>query len=169
LENKDESRRIVWLTESKSGIYVGLFSGQVDSHSSYHQDGTRHWRIKDEYHQRWKDVPLRTFTGAKQLQHGNMSLLPPLELKGPRHLPSGRDEVLLVPATDALGFSDLALDVWLSDKTSARMLERLMESVHTRTGSRVVAERRWGLDSFPNLLLGLSVSLARGAVLEVPG
>jgi hypothetical protein len=167
LETECGLRRVTWLSESKAGIYVGICSGPIDVHSSYHQDGTRHWHVNKAHHQRWKDVALRDFVGAKQLQHGAMPLNPTRELAWPRQPPTARDDVVLVPAAATAGFSDLALDVWLADHSSLAPAGLLLDAVHRRPGTIVVAERAWQLDSFPHLHLAVSVSLANTSR-EVP-
>ena len=167
LETEGDPCRVAWLSESRAGIYIGICSGVVDAHASYHQDGTRHWHINKTHHQRWKDVPLRDFVGARQLQHGAMSLTPTRELAWPRQPPSARDELVLVPAAATAGFCDLALDIWLADHSSLGPAGHLLDAVHRRPGTRVVTEKAWQLESFPHLYLAVSVSLTN-ASREVP-
>ena len=42
---ESEFRRLVWLTEFKSGVSVGLYNGKSDPHATYHTDGTFQHKI----------------------------------------------------------------------------------------------------------------------------
>lgn len=156
---QDQIRRLLWLSESKNGFYFGIYNGFVDSHASYHQDGTRHWRTAKSYHQRWKDSPLAEFSGYKQLAH---SVIPPNYLTSdwlvPHILPS-RNELVQVFDHELFGLnSSIALDFWLSDEESqSRLLAATGHIMKRRTAYRIVSELSSGLDFFPNLKFTLLV------------
>jgi len=38
-------RKLVWLNESRAGVYVGMYDKAANPHASYHADGTHHMKI----------------------------------------------------------------------------------------------------------------------------
>ena len=38
-------RKLVWLNESRAGVYVGMYDKSANPHASYHADGTHHLKI----------------------------------------------------------------------------------------------------------------------------
>jgi hypothetical protein len=67
--------RLVWITESKNGIYLGILGGKQEAHVSYHQDGNRHAKLGDDYHNRFKDTSITDHEGPKQLGHLSFPLI----------------------------------------------------------------------------------------------
>jgi hypothetical protein len=153
-EAPPESFRVMWLSESRSGIYVGQFMGAVDIHASYHRDGTRHTRIGKSHHQRWKDVPLSSFSGVKQLQHGSIPIQG-ISHRCPR-VPSVRDELITLDSSQFIGYDTLAVDFWLSDADSGSKLNHVAEHAHLDTGFHHISYSSWTLSSFPNLAFAVS-------------
>lgn len=154
LQHPGEIFRLLWLSESKSGIYVGYFNGVVDTHVSYHRDGTRHFRIAKSHHQRWKDVPLNDHVGVKQLLHSSISAHAKHD-PWPR-ITSPRDETILLDSRQLSGYDTLAVDTWLSDTGNESMLTRRAEQAHLESGFRHISLSNWRLSSFPHLLFAIS-------------
>ena len=154
LKQGDECFRLLWLSESRSGIYIGHFNGVVDVHSSYHQDGTRHSRIAKSHHQRWKDVPLKCHSGVKQLLHSSISTEAPHD-RWPSVV-SARDELIVLNSSQLAGYDTLAVDAWLSDTSSESTLERRARHTHQQLGFHHISLSTWHLSYFPDLLFALS-------------
>src|SRR5438270_13060256 len=38
-------RKLVWLNESRAGVYVGMYDEKKNPHTSYHADGRHHTKI----------------------------------------------------------------------------------------------------------------------------
>ena len=111
--------RLVWINESKAGIYIGTLGAQEDSHASYHQDGTRHTKIGYEYHNRFSDIPIASHTGFKQLGHYSLSLTK--NWFNAKTIYTGDDKTESIVLLDQPLFYDrdtLALDVWMTDRAS---------------------------------------------------
>src|SRR5437879_92875 len=66
--------RLVWINESKNGIYVDILGGKQEAHVSYHQDGNRHVKLGNDYHNRFSDTPIAAHKGPKQLGHLSLPL-----------------------------------------------------------------------------------------------
>ena len=156
LKVSGETHRVLWLSESKSGIYVGVFNDTVDLHFSYHQDGTRHSRIAKEHHQRWKDVPLHLHSGVRQMLHNSISLKSLQAHRWPTHAPTTRDETILLDESQFVGNDSLAVDVWLADSASEQELRHSAQTAHLRAGFLAVSSSIWELDNFANLRLAIS-------------
>lgn len=154
LKQGDECFRLLWISESRSGIYIGHFTGVVDVHSSYHQDGTRHSRIAKSHHQRWKDVPLKSHSGVKQLLHISISTKAPHD-RWPS-VASDRDELLVLNGAQFADYDTLAVDAWLSDAGSESTLERRAAYTHHHLGFHHISLSTWHLSHFPNFLFALS-------------
>jgi hypothetical protein len=157
LESPEATHRVLWLSESKGGIYVGAFNQVVDTHSSYHQDGTRHFRVANSHHQRWKDVPLSDHSGVKQLLHSSIPLQEANTHQWPTHTSTVRDEILLITRDQFVGYNTMAVDVWLADCGSDAALTDLSQTAHLRHGYVAVLAKSWGLKSFSNLKLAISI------------
>lgn len=154
LKRGEDCFRLLWLSESRSGIYVGHFTGLIDIHSSYHQDGTRHTRIAKSHHQRWTDVPLNSHSGVKPLIHGSIQVNAPHD-RWPI-VASARDEFIVLNDSDLAGYDTLAVDAWLSDAGNESALKRCAEHAHRELGFRHITHSTWQLSCFPNLLLAIS-------------
>ena len=155
--------RILWMSESKKGIYVGVFNNLVDSHMSYHQDGTRHWRVAKVYHNRWKDVPLSLHVGIKQLNHSSISILPECFQYWSKHVPIRRNEtVIVLDEHQFYGHDTLAVDVWLTDVASETvLLKRLAQTISDSPAFVVIAELIFGLENYENQKLAIMLRAAR--------
>jgi hypothetical protein len=154
LEGPEERFRLLWLSESRSGIYIGYFTGTVDVHSSYHQDGTRHSRIAKSHHQRWQDVPLRSHSGVKQLLHASIPIHNRHDL-WPR-VASARDELIILNHSQFAGYDTLAVDALLASTNNDSDLNRFPEHAHEEYGFHHISQSTWSLSFFPNLVFALS-------------
>ena len=155
--------RLVWITESKAGIYIGTLGSNEDSHESYHQDGTRHTKIGPEYHNRFKDVPIASHTGFKQLGHFSLSLTK--NWFNAKTIYIGDDKTESIVLLDQRLFYNkdtLALDVWMTDRTSEQKLLAITAgSFEVAPKFHAVAELVSSLDYFPNQKIVLTLRSAR--------
>src|SRR5207253_7646488 len=90
-----------------------------EAHVSYHQDGNRHVKLGNDYHNRFSDTPIAAHKGPKQL--GHLSLPLNKESFKPKMAYSGdaKTESLLLLDERLLWNKDtLALDLWLLDRAS---------------------------------------------------
>ena len=152
--------RLVWLNEDKGGIYLGA---REDSHVSYHADGTRHVKMGIEYHNRFTDAPIASFTGFKQLDHFALSLTK--EWFNPKTLYPGdrrTESSILVDESLLSGKDSLALDTWLTDRSSEQeLLATIAHHVLPLAGFVVVSEFGSSLEHFPEHKLFLILRAAR--------
>lgn len=157
------SHRVLWASESRSGIYMGVFTDRVDTHFSYHADGVRHIRIAKSHHRRWRDVPLASHVGFKQLLHSSITLQSEPR-PWPIQAPSARDEVLCLDESSFLGYDSLAVDMWLSDFASKAALGNTARGVHARHGFKYISHRVWHLQNFSGLLFAMGFWAASTSV-----
>ncbi len=155
--------RLVWISESKAGIYIGTLGTQEDSHESYHQDGTRHTKIGSEYHNRWSDTPIALHTGFKQLGHSSLSLTKNWFNSKTTYAGDDKTEsIVLIDERLLYGKDTLALDIWMTDRASEqKLLEVIAEHVVTRPEFHVVAELVSALDHFPEQKIAITLCSAR--------
>src|SRR5260221_5380491 len=66
--------RLVWLSESRAGLYYGQLGSDRDHHVSYHTDGIRHFRSGDSTYHEFLDVALAESRGIRQLLSANVAL-----------------------------------------------------------------------------------------------
>ncbi|HEY3326915.1 MAG TPA: hypothetical protein VGK14_07045 [Novimethylophilus sp.] len=155
--------RLVWLNESKAGIYIGVLGSEQDSHISYHQDGTRHTKMGSEYHNRFSDVPISSHTGFRQLEHLSLSLTRNWFNAKTIYTGDARTESIVL--LDERLFYDkdtLALDVWMTDRQSEQdLLESIAKHTLTRENFQVVTEFVSALEYFPNQKIALTLCSAR--------
>lgn len=62
-------RNFLWVTIRKTGIYVA-FGGSGNMHTSYHTDGTLHWKSKDHAEKFEQRPPLPNIPGPVLIQSG---------------------------------------------------------------------------------------------------
>jgi len=155
--------RLVWLNESKVGIYVGTLGGAEDAHLSYHKDGTKHMKMREAYYNRDKCTPIAAHVGFKHFGHFSLSLTKSwfndkTIYRGDKKTKS----VVLIDERLLLGKDTLALDVWLTDRPSERELLRTILT-HKRMDHQfqVVAELVSALDYFPHHKLAITLGAAR--------
>jgi hypothetical protein len=155
--------RLVWITESKNGIYLGILGREQEVHVSYHQDGNRHAKLGDEYHIRFKEAPITDHEGWKHL--GHLSLPLTKESFKPKMAYSGdaKTESLLVLDERLLWNKDtLALDYWLFDRTSEpELLDIVARVLASNSDFQVLAELVCSLDNFPDHKIALTLRSAR--------
>lgn len=160
--------RLVWLNESKAGIYVGVLGSAEDSHVSYHRDGTHHIRLGKDYHNRYQDKPIAENVGSRQLGHYSLSLTK--EWFNPKTLYGGdkqTESVVLIDERLLSGKDTLALDVWLTDRRSEHeLLRTVAKHVLIDKQFQLVAELVSALDHFPDHKLAMTLRSARIRDLE---
>ena len=155
--------RLVWITESKGGIYLGLLGGQQEFHVSYHQDGTRHAKVGSEYHNRFSDTPIASFAGSKHLDHVSLSMSPEWFSTATAYVEDEKTETLFVLDESLFrGRDTCAVDVWLCDRASE---PNLIDTIGLALGSlpsfQIVTETLMALDNFPNHKLGITLRAAK--------
>lgn len=157
--------RLVWLNESKAGIYLGVLGAQEDSHVSYHQDGTRHMKIGADYHNRFSDVPISSHKGFKQLDHFSLSLTKNWFNSKTAYKGDEKTESLVLLDERLLYEKDtLALDVWLLDRASEQ--DALTRDLIIDPTFNIVGELVSALDCFPGHKIVITLCSAR--IREVP-
>ena len=160
--------RLVWLNESKNGIYVGILGTKQEIHLSYHQDGNRHMKAGAEYHNRFTDTPIAAHTGVKQLGHLSFPLTK--NWFDPKRAYAGdeKTESLLLLDERLLWNKDtLALDVWLVERSSElQLLETVARPLASNSNFEVVAELACSLDNFPEQKIALTLRSARGRKID---
>ncbi|MBL8510659.1 MAG: hypothetical protein JNM52_03345 [Betaproteobacteria bacterium] len=155
--------RLVWITESKAGIYIGALGSSEDAHQSYHQDGTRHTKIGVEYHNSFGDTPIAEHTGFKQLVHCSLSLTK--NWFNAKTIYTGDDKtesIVLLDQQLFYGKDTLALDVWMTDRASEqKLLAFIADSFLTTSKFHAVSELVSSLDYFPNQKVVLTLRSAK--------
>jgi hypothetical protein len=154
--------RLVWLNESKVGIYVGTLGGAEDAHLSYHKDGTQHMKMGEGYHNRDKCTPIAAHVGFKHLGHFSLSLTKGCFNRKTTYRGDGKTKsVVLIDERLLLWRDTLALDVWLTDRPSEYELLRTIANKRMDHRFQVVAELVSALDHFPLHKLAITLRAAR--------
>lgn len=155
--------RLVWINESRAGIYLGVLGTEQDSHISYHQDGTRHTKIGADHHNRFSDIPISSHVSFKQLDHLSLSLTK--NWFNPRTIYNGDEKTEVTVLLDQrllYGRDTLALDVWMTDRASEqKLLDAIAKHLVTRPDFQVVAEFVFALEYFPNQKIALTLCSSR--------
>ena len=144
--------RLAWFTQSRSGLYFGHLGSDKDYHHSYHQDGTRHFKIDAETHHESSDTPVASHKGFRQLSNSNVALSPEWLNNRTVYVPGRRSEtVIIVPESAAAGKDSLLIDWYLTNCADEAALRT---TVHTfkRKGSEItlVQFSTIPLSYFPN-------------------
>ena len=160
--------RLVWINESKNGIYVGILGAKQESHVSYHRDGNRHVKVAADYHNRFSDAPIAAHKGAKQLGHLSLPLTKNSFEPKMAYLGDEKTESLLLLDERLLWNKDtLALDLWLLDRASEpELLDIVARVLASDSGFQVLAELVCSLDNFPDHKIALTLRSARVREIE---
>jgi len=155
--------RLIWLTESKAGFYVGLLGAEEDTHASYHQDGTRHTKIGTDHHNRFSDTPINTFAGFNQLDHFSLSLTKNWFNSKTEYLGDMRTEsIVLIDERMLINKDTLVLDVWLTDRGSEMsLLQTIQTHLISDPKFSVVGQFVLALVHFPGHKVALTLRSAR--------
>jgi hypothetical protein len=158
---RDNARvsRLLWLSESRGGLYYGIFNSAVDVHQSYHTDGVRHTRIGKAHHQRFVDLPLANHKGTRQLTHQGLGPLSPGAASWPKHESSHAfDSVEIIDRSALIGAERLAVEIWLSDHDSLGNLDTRLDLIsRTFDFSRLLFTSTLKLSHFSGLWLSAVV------------
>jgi hypothetical protein len=159
----DNIHRLVWITESKNGIYLGIQGAKQEIHISYHQDGTRHAKLGTDYHNRFSDVQIASHKGVRQLHHVSLPITKEWFTTGTAYSGENKTESLFL--LDEALFRDrdtLALDVWLLDRASEQELFRTVgRLIKFDPAFHIITEIVASLDSFPEQKIALTLRSAR--------
>ena len=155
--------RLVWITESRAGIYLGLLGGQQEFHVSYHHDGTRHAKVGSEYHNRFSDAPIAAFVGFKQLDHVSLSMSPEWFSAATVYAGDEKTETLFVVDESLFkGRDTCAVDAWLCDRLSEpRLLDAIGLMLSSEPSFQIATEAFVALDNFPNHKFGVTLRTAK--------
>ena len=163
VERGDKVYRLAWVSESKSGVYLGHLGANEDHHVSYHQDGKRHFKSGDLHHGAFVDLPIASHKGFKQLSNGNVALTKEWLNARTEYPASPRAETLISLAENVFnGFDSLSIDWYLVDSASeVAFREMINRRARTREQFALVDLRSLALHHFPGHNLGLALWAAR--------
>ena len=159
----DNIHRLIWITESKNGIYLGIQGAKQEFHISYHQDGTRHAKVGSDYHNRFNDVQIASHKGVRQLHHVSLPITKAWFTTETAYSGDNKTESLFL--LDEALFRDrdtLALDVWLLDRSSERELFGTVgKLINSDPAFQIITEIVASLDGFPEQKIALTLRSAR--------
>jgi hypothetical protein len=157
LRQETNLHRIAWLNESRAGVYFGVFTKEIDLHTSYHADGRTHTKVGTEYFHKSNAVPLRDFSGARQISHQAFGVPDRGHDFWPKHdVFKTWDSMLVIDRMQFQRAEWLAVDIWLFDTNSFPTVERRISEMHARdTNFRPITNIYHQLSCFPGLNLGL--------------
>lgn len=151
--------RLLWINESKAGIYLGHAGLREDFHVSYHQDGTRHFRMGDERVCGFKAAPIHTHEGVTHVTHGTIPLSGKWFTSANSFaIDEKTNNTIILDDSIFTGMNSLAYDFWLIGRSSeAQFVEIVGRMRNHRSPSRLIVESIAALDMFPSQKCGLTV------------
>jgi len=163
IRRKTGTFRLVWVNESKTGVYLGNVGGTEESHVSYHQDGNRHFKVGDEYHGEFRDEPIVSFLGLKQLLHASMPITDQWFTESTKFAPDNKTHsVILVDEMRLIGFDTIAIDLFLLHRSAeSEFVTELGKTVDGRAHFELNVATIVALDNFPEHKIGLALWAAR--------
>lgn len=115
----DRVHRVVWINESKGGLYVGVLGGHDEFHVSYHSSGLRHTKLASVTHNEHDDVPICDWKGVRQLQHLSFFITKDWFGEGNCYVGDGKSEIsLILDDQPFASISRCGMDFWLFDRAS---------------------------------------------------
>src|SRR6266568_3873481 len=103
-------RKLIWLTENKTGVSVGICERTPNPHATYHVDGTYHHKFTSKGRvleiAPEKKVPLKEIATKQQLLGTAFFYVDDIMRRLPRFTPNRRVDALMVLGQSV--FSDIA-------------------------------------------------------------
>ncbi len=155
-------RKLVWLTENKSGLSAGICESIPDPHATYHVDGTYHNKIRSKGRLLTiapeKRVPLRSISTKAQL-FGTAAFYSDAVMKRlPVFTPNRRVDALLVLGQSV--FSDIAcasFNIYILHRSYEAKFVAEAYSCYEDRSFMVVAVDLFGLHIFTDHQLGVII------------
>lgn len=155
--------RLIWITESKSGCYIGLF-GAEDMHLSYHADGTKHFRKgRSSPIEQHRSDPIDRLNDCRDILHTGIPITGAWFSERTEFRSDAKTvAVQLLDSRLFEGYDTLTVDVFLMHRDAEQtFLERVIALEKARPNHQLVLTDVFALDEFPAHKLGLLLSAAR--------
>ncbi|MBZ5637044.1 MAG: hypothetical protein LAO55_28300 [Acidobacteriia bacterium] len=165
-------RKLIWLTENKTGISAGICEPATNPHATYHIDGTYHHKLTHrgrtvKMSTPEKRAPLVSITAKQQLLGTAAFYADDTMTRLPRFAPDGRADTIVVLGQSV--FSDIRCAAF-----NSYILHRNHESAflgdaysNYEDGSfTLVAVNVFGLEFFPDHKVGLIMYKGRGTMVD---
>ena len=165
-------RKLIWLTENKTGISAGICEPDTNPHATYHVDGTYHHKFTHrgrtvKMSTPEKRVPLASITAKQQLLGTAAFYAEDTMTRLPRFAPDGRADTIVVLGQSV--FSNIRCAAF-----NSYILHRNHESAflgdaysNYEDGSfTLVAVNVFSLEFFPDHKVGLIMYKGRGTMVD---
>ena len=159
-------RKLIWLTENKTGVSAGICETVPNPHASYHADGTYHHKIATggRVMKLWpeKKAPLRTIVTREQLFGTAAFYVDDIMTRLPRFKPNRRVDALLVIGQSV--FSDIAcasFNIYIVHRTHEAKFVAEAYSSYEDGSFMVVAVNLFALHLFTDHQLGVIIYKGR--------
>jgi hypothetical protein len=159
---RGQLRKLVWLTENKTGVSAGICEGIPDPHATYHVDGRYHHKVTSKGQLLTmfpeKRVPLRSISAKAQL-FGTSALYDDAIMKRlPIFTPNRRVDALLVLGQSV--FRDIAcasFNIYVLHRSYEAKFVSEAYSSYEDSSFMVVAVNLFGLHIFTDHQLGVII------------
>lgn len=161
-------RKLIWLTENKSGISAGICEGTPDPHATYHADGRFHCKITSEGQVLKvlsdKKPPLTAITTKEQLLGTASFYADNIMKRLPRFRPDRRVDALLVLGQSV--FRDIAcasFNIYIVNRDYEAQFVQHAYSSYEAGDFMLVAVNLFKLERFTRHELGVVIYKGRKA------
>ena len=159
-------RKLIWITEHKSGIFAGICESEMDPHASYHADGTYHLKIvhcgKKTTLLPEKKPPLVSLTVKQQLLGTATFYAEDTMNRLPIFTPDGRANSMVILSQSV--FSNIrcaAFNSYIIHRNHETDFLKETYIDYENDSFILVAVNVFGLDFFPNHKVGMIVYKGR--------
>jgi len=154
-DHKSIVRQIVWLNESRSGVYVGMYDERANPHTSYHADGRHHVKITQQRKElvifEEQRKPITSISGNESIiTHGAfytdeiMDRLPQLDSK------RKETAIVLIGASIFRHVGALAMNTFIVNRKYERQFLGAMYADYEMDHHELVTVNSFTLEHFPS-------------------
>ena len=163
-------RKLIWLTENKTGISAGICERDTDPHATYHVDGTYHYKLMHhgltvKLSPPEQKVPLASITAKEQLLGTAAFYADDTMSRLPLFTPDGRADTMVILGQSV--FSNIhcaAFNSYILHRNHELAFLSDAYSSYENASFMMVAVNVFGLEFFPDHKVGMIVYKGRGII-----
>ena len=159
---QDNIYRQLWITESKSGIFIGVFGTTEDRHLSYHANGTKHFAFhkagRREHSLPSQHPPISDIEKFAIIGSINTPLVE--RWRGFANIFSSNRETDIILLDEHLDYNHLVVDVAILNKNAEQIFLSQVnpyDSTSTEQSPKLIICHLGNMDHFPNHKLAVRV------------
>ncbi len=163
-------RKLLWLTENRTGVSAGICGPDSDAHATYHVDGTYHHKLTHRGRRVTistpeRKIPLASITAKEQLLGTAVFYADDTMKRLPLFTPDGRADAIVILGQSV--FSNIrcaAFNSYILHRNHESAFLGDAYSTYENGSFTLVAVNVFGLEFFPDHQIGMIMYKGRGTI-----